>query len=108
MPSYLLIESRDPFSTQAVLRHVELAVALRQAGSPVTLYLVQNGVLPCRAGSDGDALHQALAAGVEVLADEHSLSERGISGTDVSRGVRPASIDVVVGRLADSWKVLFL
>jgi hypothetical protein len=65
-------------------------------------------VLPCRAGADGDALHEALAADVEVLADEYSLRERGISGADISRGVRPASIDVVVECLADSWKVMFL
>jgi intracellular sulfur oxidation DsrE/DsrF family protein len=108
MDSYFLIESRDPFSTQAVLGHVELAVALRRAGSQVAFYLVQNGVLPCRAGADGDALHEALAAGVEVLADEFSLQERGIAAADISQGVRPASIDVVVQRLAASWKVLFL
>lgn len=108
MPNYLLIESRDPFSTQAVSGHVELAVALRRAGSKVTLYLVQNGVLPCRAGADGDALQEALAAGVEVLADEFSLRERGISGADLHRGVRPGAVDAVIRRLADAWKVLFL
>jgi hypothetical protein len=106
--SYLLVESRDPFSTQAVPGHVELAVGLRRAGSEVALYLVQNGVLPCRAGADGDALHEALAAGVEVLADDFSLRERGIAEAEVARGVKPASIDLVVNRLAASWKVLFL
>jgi hypothetical protein len=108
MPGYLLIESRDPFSTQAVSGHVELAVALRRAGSDVALYLVQNGVLPCRAGADGDALHEAQSAGVEILADDFSLRERGIRDADVARGVTPAAIDVVVKRLADAWKVLFL
>lgn len=108
MSKYLLIESRDPFSTQAVQNHVELAVALRRSGSDVALYLVQNGVLPCRSGADGDALHEALVAGVEVLADDFSLRERGIGEADVARGVRPASIDLVVKRLAASWKVMFL
>jgi intracellular sulfur oxidation DsrE/DsrF family protein len=108
MPGYLLIESRDPFSTRAVQGHVELAVALRRSGPDVALYLVQNGVLPCRAGADGDALHGALAAGVEVFADDFSLRERGIGESDVARGVRPASIGLVVKRLAESWKVLFL
>jgi len=106
--NYLLIESRDPFSTQAVLGHVELAVGLRRAGSAVSLYLVQNGVLPCRPGADGEALHGALAAGVEVLADDFSLRERGIGESDITRGVKPAGIDVIVERLAASWKVLFL
>ena len=108
MAGYLLIESRDPFSSQAVSGHVELAVALRRAGSQVALYLVQNGVLPCRAGADGGALHEACAAGVEVLADDFSLRERGIADREVARGVKPAPIALVVGRLADSWKVMFL
>ena len=37
MPNYLLIESRDPFTTQAVADHVVLAVGLRRAGNAVTL-----------------------------------------------------------------------
>jgi sulfur relay (sulfurtransferase) complex TusBCD TusD component (DsrE family) len=108
MANYLLIESRDPFSTQAVSGHAELAVELRRAGSTVSLYLVQNGVLPCRSGADGGALHEALAAGVEVLADDFSLQERGIALSDVARGVKPASIGLVAERLADAWKVIFL
>ena len=83
-------------------------MGLRRAGSDVTLFLVQNGVLPARAGADGDALHEALAAGVEVLVDDFSLRERGIGERDVARGVKPAPIDVVAARLADAWKVLFL
>jgi len=108
VPNYLLIESRDPFTAQAVPDHVELAVGLTRAGNAVTLYLVQNGVLPARAGADGGALHEALAAGVEVLADDFSLRERGIGDRDVARGVKPTSIGLVAGRLADSWKVIFL
>jgi intracellular sulfur oxidation DsrE/DsrF family protein len=108
VPNYLLIESRDPFSTQAVADHGELAVGLRRAGAAVTLYLVQNGVLPCRAGADGGTLHEALAAGVEVLADDFSLRERGIREDDMARGVKPAPIALVVERLAGAWKVLFL
>jgi hypothetical protein len=101
MPNYLLIESRDPFTTPAVCGHVELAVGLRRAGSAVTLYLVQNGV-------DGGALHEALAAGVDVLADDFSLHERGIGEGDVARGVKRASIGIVPRRLAEAWKVMFL
>ena len=108
MQNYLLIESRDPFTAQAVSGHVELAVGLRRAGNAVTLYLVQNGVLPARAGADGGSLHEALAAGVEVLADDFSLRERGIGERDVARGVKPAAIGVVVERLADDWKVMLL
>jgi hypothetical protein len=108
MSGYLLIESRDPFTSTAVLQHVELAASLRRAGSEVGLYLVQDAVLPCRAGADGEALHQAVAAGVEVFADDFSLRERGIRDAHIARGIRPATIELVVTRLAESWKVLFL
>lgn len=108
MPSYLLIETRDPFSERAVTGHVELAVGLRRAGSDVSLYLAQNGVLPCRPGADADSLHEALAAGVEVLADAFSLRERGIAERDIARGVKPAAIGLVVERLAAGAKVMFL
>ena len=108
MSNYLLIESRDPFTSQAVSGHAELAVGLVRTGHAVALYLVQNGVLPCRAGADRDSLHEALAAGVEVLADDFSLRERGIPEHDVARGVKVASIGLVADRLADAWKVLFL
>lgn len=108
MSNYLLIESRDPFTTPAVSGHAELAVGLRRAGSAVAIYLVQNGVLLARAGADGGVLNETLAAGVEVLADDFSLRERGIGEGDVARGVKPASIGFVAGRLADAWKVLFL
>ncbi len=72
------------------------------------MFLVQDGVLPCRAGADGEALHEALAAGVELLADDWSLRERGIRNADLARGIRPASLDLVVERLAGAWKVVFL
>ncbi|HXV40319.1 MAG TPA: hypothetical protein VD701_05085 [Steroidobacteraceae bacterium] len=108
MSKYLLIESRDPFESTAVRDHVGLAAGLRQAGAEVALYLVQNGVLPCRAGANAAELGEALAAGVELLADDFSLRERGIQDGDLMRGVRPAPIDLVVSRLAGGWKVMFL
>ncbi|MGH8252362.1 MAG: DsrE family protein [Steroidobacteraceae bacterium] len=108
MSKYLLIETSDSFSSNAVQEHVELAIALKRGGADVSLYLAQNGVLPCRSGADSETLHEALAAGVEVLADDYSLRERGIADADVARGIRPASIDRVVERLAASRKVMFL
>ena len=71
MSKYLLFESQDSFSTHAVHEHVELAAALKRAGNEVTLYFAQNGVLPCRSGADGETLHEAIAAGIEVLADDY-------------------------------------
>lgn len=108
MARYLLIESRDPFSSESVQEHVELAAALRQAGNEVTLFLVQNGVLPCRPGADSAVLQEAHSAGVDLLADDFSLAERGIRATDLARGVRAAPIDRVIEHLAGGSRVLFL
>jgi predicted peroxiredoxin len=105
---YLLIESRDSFESTAARDHVEWATQLRRRGRDVTLYLVQNAVLGCRSGASKEELHQAVAAGIEVLADDFSLRERGIPEADVARGVRLASIGLLVERLAAGWKVLFL
>ena len=51
MAKYLLIESRDPFDNNVVARQYELAINLVKEGNEVTLFLVQNGVLPARPGT---------------------------------------------------------
>ena len=105
MNDYLLIESLDPFESNDVGRHWELAAGLARGGSRVTLFLVQNGVLAARAGARNDALHSVAASGVEVLADEFSLRERGIGA--LATCVKPASLDVVLDRLAEGRKALW-
>lgn len=107
MSKYLLIESRDPFSSTAFEQHMALAAGLRRSGSEVALFLVQDGVLPCRSGADGELLHEAISAGVEVLADDFSLRERGIGNGNIARGVQPAAIETVIQRLEASWKAIF-
>ena len=105
MNRYLLIESLDPFESNDVGRHWEMAVDLARRGNRVTLFLVQNGVLAAREGARNDVLHSVAAAGVEVLADEFSLRERGI-GRLMAR-VKPAPLDVVLDRLAEGCKALW-
>jgi hypothetical protein len=106
MSSYLLIESRDPYSF-ADMRGYALATQLRQAGHEVALFLVQNGVLPVRDGAHCPQLRDAIGAHVEVLADEFSLRERGIEMSRLAAGVRGAPIGVVVERLAAGWKTIW-
>ena len=109
MSKYLLIESKDPFSTHAVQEHVELAAALKRAGigGDALFRAERRAALP--AGADGETLHEAIAAGIEVLADDFSLRERGIADADLARGVQPPRRSIcVVERLADAWKVMFL
>ena len=110
MAGYLLIESRDPFDSSDVANFLALAEGLSKAGNTVTLFLVQNGVLPARHGARSATL-AALAAlagnGVEVLADAFSLQERGISANRLLPGIKAAPLDIVVDRLADGCKALW-
>jgi predicted peroxiredoxin len=107
MDQYLLIESRDPFDSAVVAQQYELATSLVKEGHRVTLFLVQNGVLPARRGSLSELLTRAARAGVEVLADDFSLRERGIAANRLAEGVRAAPLSVVIDQLADGRKALW-
>lgn len=107
MTSYVLIESRDPFESNDVAYFCNLAVGLARNGDRVTLFLVQNGVLGARQGPRAEALRALAAAGVEVLADDFSLRERGIREDRLASGVRPAPLDVVIDQLAEGRKALW-
>ena len=108
MAKYLLIESRDPFETSGVTQHYDLATSLVREGNDVTLFLVQNGVLPARRSALSEPLEAASRAGVEVLADEFSLRERGIPAGRIATGVKSAALDVVVDQLAEGRKAVWL
>ena len=96
---YVFIESRDPFDTSDVDFVADTAGTLRRRGRPVTVFLVQNGVLGARAGARGSTLGALTAGGVEVLADDFSLRERGIDAREMTPGVRETSIDTLVDLL---------
>lgn len=105
MAHYLLIESRDPFESNDVGYYYELAKGLVDAGNGVTLLLVQNGVLAARPSARSAALSALRQSGVEVLADDFSLRERGIS--TLADGVAAAAIDIVVDHLEAGHKTLW-
>lgn len=107
MAGYLLIESRDPFESSDVANFLTLAEGLSKAGNRVTLFLVQNGVLPARHGARSASLAALAGNGVEVLADAFSLQERGISANRLLPGIKAAPLDIVVDRLADGCKALW-
>ena len=104
---YLLIESRDPFDSKDVSFSYELAKRLKAEGDEVTLFLVQNGVLAARPSLAAEALRSVADAGVQVLADEFSLRERGIAAGRVMSGVKPSPLDVVIDQLAEGCKALW-
>jgi predicted peroxiredoxin len=99
MTKYIFIESRDPFESRDTRFVEETAAALKQRGNQVTVFLVQNGVLACRRNADDPYLMRLVKAGVTLLADDFSLSERGIRSEELVHGVRPSSIEFLVEAL---------
>jgi hypothetical protein len=104
---YRLVESRDPFESKDVGHLYGLAADLVPAGNRVTLFLAQNGVLASRAAANFAELDAVVKAGVEVLADEFYLRERGIRPDALRNGVKAARLDVVVDQLADGGKAMW-
>lgn len=105
MAKYLLIESRDLFESNGDF--YRLAAALAKSRHEVTFFLVQNGVLPARAGAEAGALDELRAAGVEILADDFSLRERGIRLERLAPKITAASLDAVIERLAEGRTTLW-
>ncbi len=108
MANYLLIESRDPFESATVTQDYQLAGDLASAGHQVTLFCVQNGVLPTRRGAAPSALTGLEAQGVTLLADDFSLQERGIDTASLASGIGVAPLEQVVDQLASGAKTLWL
>ncbi|MGH7311573.1 MAG: DsrH/TusB family sulfur metabolism protein [Candidatus Rokuibacteriota bacterium] len=72
---YVFIESRDPFESADAGFVTEMATVLRQEGRPVTVFLVQNGVLATRAGARGSHVPRL----TEVYVVQEDLDGRGIA-----------------------------
>ena len=107
MSKYLLIASRDPSESGDISHYYDLATQLAKSGNDVTCFLVQNGVLPARRGHLSAGLSAMAAAGVEVLADDFSLRERGITAGNLATGVKAAPLDTVIDQLAEGRKALW-
>lgn len=104
---YLLVESRDPFEWNDVSRTFALASGLAKEGNEVTLFLVQNGVLPARRSTRSAELSALARSGVKVLADDFSLRERGISQNALAEGISPSPVDAIVDGLASGQKAIW-
>ena len=107
MAKYLLIESRDPFESNDTEYFIELATNLKKEGNDVTFFLVQNGVLPLRPSTKSQPLAELAKAGVEILADDFSLLERGIAKDRLVTGVKAAPLSIVIDQLAEGRKTLW-
>lgn len=104
---YLLIASRDPYTHTGARRCYELAAQLVRGDARVTVFLVQNGVLPARPNGASPELEALVRSGVRVVADELSLRERGIAPEGLPGGMEPVSPEVVIEALESGAKVLW-
>ena len=94
MSRYVFIESRDPFESRDTRFIEETAVGVKERGHEVTVFLVQNGVFAAR--TSARRLSGLTDAGVTVLADDVSLSERGIKPDELAPGIQKAGIEALV------------
>ncbi|MEX2431228.1 MAG: DsrE family protein [Dehalococcoidia bacterium] len=103
MAKYLLIESRDPYQHADARSLYTIADDLAKAGNAVTVFLVQNGVLPARRNAKDSPLDglRSNAQGITVLADDFSLKERAISADRLADDVKPVPIEDLVDLLAE-------
>lgn len=106
--NYLIVESRDPFDSADTGFTHRTATDLAARGHSVTLFLVQNGVLPARKGSKFAAqLENLIKNKIVVWADDFSLKERAISADALATGVKPVSIDTFVKTLVENKPTAF-
>ena len=100
MTAYVLIESRDPFESRDTEFVEQTAIAIKERGHPVTVFLVQNGVLAAR--KNAGQLRRLRDAGVTLLADDLSLRERGIKAEELAQGIQESGIDRLVDAIAQA------
>ena len=100
MTNYVLIESRDPFESRDTEFVEQTALAIKERGNPVTVFLVQNGVFAGRNNNSG--LRRLAEAGVILLADDLSLRERGITTEELTQGIQASGIDRLVDAITQA------
>jgi len=100
MTAYVLIESRDPFESRDTEFFEQTAIAIKERGHPVTVFLIQNGVLAARKNTGRLCL--LTEAGVTLLADDISLRERGIKTEELAQGIQESGIDRLVDAIAQA------
>ena len=100
MTRYVFIESRDWFESRDNEFIEQTAIAVKERGHEVTVFLVQNAVLAARNGAG--RLGRLAAAGVTLLADDFSLRERGIRAEELAQSVQESGIDVLVDAIVQT------
>ncbi len=73
MSKYLIIESRSPFDVVEPRNDCQMVADLANSGHDVTLFMVENGVVPVRSHSESTGL--ADLRNVRLRADSFSLND---------------------------------
>ena len=106
MADYLFLVSRDPLTTPEVTGVLQTATQLANDGAKVTLCLIQNGVFAARAKATG--LTKNFPSNVTLVADDESLSERGITQNELRSDLKTISMDAIVdAMMSDSTKTIW-
>ncbi|MTI13165.1 DsrE family protein [Sansalvadorimonas verongulae] len=106
MSNFTFILSQGPFHSRFPFTN-KMVKQLKAQGHRVTVFLVQNGTLSARDSPAGAPLKELASAGVEILADDFSLQERGIVQGEIPGHISVASLERVVDDLAAGHKVIW-
>ena len=107
MSQYLLISSRDPYECRETENFYRLAINLKNAGHGVTLFLVQNGVLPARKAAVNREFAGLIRHKITIEVDEFSAQERGLPAEGLKKGTGLAPLEHIVDALARGTKTLW-
>jgi|TARA_R110000782_G_scaffold123126_6_gene214561 sulfur relay (sulfurtransferase) complex TusBCD TusD component (DsrE family) len=103
----MLISSRDPFECRETENLYRLAVNLKNSGHAVTLFLVQNGVIPARKSASNREFAGLIRQGIHIEVDDFSAKERSISESELKKGVNLAPLDNIIDCLAKGTKTMW-
>ncbi|MFY9268805.1 MAG: DsrE family protein [Candidatus Manganitrophaceae bacterium] len=107
MPHYLIVDSRD-LTEYTNGRYIQkVASKLKEEGNDVTLFLIENGVIAARKGSEiGKNLTTLSQGGTKVLVDDISCKARGVA--QLAEGVAESTVDQLADLIAEgSDKVIW-
>jgi len=100
MAKYLIVNSRDLQEYSGSQFILNLAGQLRKKRHEVTFFLIENGVLSARKGSQFNTSLQTLSKeGTRVLAEDLSLKARGIS--QMGEGISPSNMEELATLVMD-------
>ncbi len=103
----MLISSRDPFECRETENLYCLAVNLKNNGHAVTLFLVQNGVMPARKSSSNRKFSGLIRQGIHIEVDDFSAKERSITKNELKKGIKLSTIENIIDNLAKGTKTIW-